>query len=534
MDRSTFLRVRDWTMFAISHHLIMAIYLSILQVLIPYFFPQFDYHRWFLRAFLFHLACIIVSYIVRVTTYPPGPPPMAILGNSPFVNVLCPEETFLEYREIYGPVFTLHLSKPTVILADYSTIQEALVKNGQQTSGRSSAESFVLFTGDRENGDGVILAMRQKWKDMRHEISRFMNKWYGKPMDELVLHHTRCLETELMKISETQSLVDLRDPLAGAIANVIQQITIGRNYMYQDQEFQTQLKDINSVVKEIMTAEVFFVNCYPWLRYLPEGILRKWTNYKRSGFRLQQWFRTILEEHHVNRHQGDFMSHMIDLQESKQEQFNDLSIILTCGDMWTGGMETTVTTLRWGIIYLLNNPEVQAKCHLELLNVFGNDVPDMSRMNQTHYVRATLSEIQRLANVLPWAIPHKTLEQCNIGGYEIPVNTEIIPALGATLFDPNVFESPKMFKPERFLDEEGKYRVMEEFRPFGLGPRVCLGERVARTELYLIFASLLQNFRFYLNRGDPTPVAERVIGGITAPPKPYATRVEYLGHRTIN
>lgn len=75
--------------------------------------------------------------------------------------------------------------------------------------------------------------------------------------------------------------------------------------------------------------------------------------------------------------------------------------------MWTGGMETTVTTLRWGIIYLLNNPEVQAKCQMEILDVFGNDIPDMGKMNQTPYVRATLSEIQRLANVLPWAIPHK-------------------------------------------------------------------------------------------------------------------------------
>ncbi|CAI2357208.1 unnamed protein product [Caenorhabditis sp. 36 PRJEB53466] len=527
------IQVRDWAAFAVSHHVVMLLYMLLLRHVIPCFFVAFAWEHFFVRAFIFHIIYIVISYVIRVNKYPPGPPPMAILGNSPFVNVLTPEQTFLEYREIYGPIFTLHLSQPTIILADYKSIHNALVGNGHQTSGRSSAESFVLFTGDRNDGDGVILAMRQKWKDMRHEISRFMNTWYGTPMDELVLHHTHSLEQELLKVAKTQSLVDLKDPLAGAIANVIQQITIGRNYLYQDQEFQTQLRDINAVVKEIMTAEVFFVNCYPWLRYLPEGILRKWTNYKKSGFRLQQWFRTLLEEHHVNRHQGDFMSHMIDLQEKKQDQFNDLSIILTCGDMWTGGMETTVTTLRWGIIYLLNNQEVQEKCHKELVSVFGNDLPDMSQMNQTPYVRATLSEIQRLANVLPWAIPHKTLEECEIGEHKIPVNTEIIPALGAVLFDPDVFTNPKEFKPERFLDAEGKYRVMEEFRPFGLGPRVCLGERVARTELYLIFASLFQNFRFYLNRDDPIPVAERVVGGITAPPKPYAVRVEYLNQREI-
>uniref|UniRef100_A0A8R1HTN1 Uncharacterized protein n=1 Tax=Caenorhabditis japonica TaxID=281687 RepID=A0A8R1HTN1_CAEJA len=532
-NQNFWIQFRDWTAFGISHHVVMLIYALFLRNCVPYFIPELKWEYFFIRIFILHFVYVIFIHVTRMTTYPPGPPPMAIFGNSPFVNILKPEKTFLQYRAIYGPIFTLHLSQPTVILADYKSIHTALVGNGPQTSGRSSNESFVLFTGDRENGDGVILAMRQKWKDMRHEISRFMNKWYGAPMDELVLTHTNALENELVKVAKTQSFVDLRDPLAGAIANVIQQITIGRNYLYQDQEFQTQLRDINAVVKEIMTAEVFFVNCYPWLRFLPEGILRKWTNYKKSGFRLQQWFRTILEEHHINRHQGDFMSHMIDLQESKQEQFNDLSIILTCGDMWTGGMETTVTTLRWGLAYMLHNPDIQTKCRKEIEEVFGNGLPDMSKMNQTPFVRATLSEIQRLANVLPWAIPHKTLEECNIGGNHIPANTEIIPALGAILNDPDVFASPDKFNPERFLDEEGKYRVMEEFRPFGMGPRVCLGERIARTELYLIFCSLVQNFRFYLNIDDPLPTLERCIGGITAPPKPYATRVEYLGNRSV-
>ncbi|ULT82674.1 hypothetical protein L3Y34_012133 [Caenorhabditis briggsae] len=533
MSNSLYIQIRDWVAFVVSHHVIMAMYFVLSYSVIPYFVPSVFWEKCFIRFFIVHLFLVVFLHYQRVTKYPPGPPPMAILGNSPFINVLSPEKTFLEYREIYGPVFTLHLSQPTVILADYKSIEEALVANGQKTSGRSSAESFVLFTGDRQDGDGVILAMRQKWKNMRQEILRFMSKWYGKPMDELVLHHTRSLESELVKMAESKCLIDLREPISGAIANVIQQITIGRNYLYQDTEFQAQLKDINAVVKEIMTAEVFFVNCYPFLRFLPEGILRKWTNYKRSGFRLQQWFRTILDEHHINRHQGDFMSHMVDLQESRPDEFNDLSIILTCGDMWTGGMETTTTTLRWGIIYLLNNPEVQTKCHNELVKVFGTDEPEMSKMNQTPYVRATLSEIQRLANVLPWAIPHKTFEECQVGEHKIPVNTEVIPALGALLCDPTLFENPKEFKPERFLDKEGKYYVMEEFRPFGMGPRVCLGERVARTELYLIFASLLQNFRFYLNRTDPIPVAERIIGGITAPPKPYSTRVEYHGQRIV-
>ncbi|PIC23891.1 hypothetical protein B9Z55_017430 [Caenorhabditis nigoni] len=528
ISRSTEIQIRDWCYFAISHLAIISFYYMLLLIPIISISPLC-----FFIAITLHLAYFVRQHRFYANEYPPGPPPMAIFGNGVSVNTRAPEKTFLEYRAIYGPVFTLHLSQPTVILADYNTIHEALIHNGQKTSGRSNSESFVLFTGDRTHGDGVILSSGQKSKNMRQETQKFLRNWPGKRLDNLVLHHTASLEAALTKQAESKSLSDIKDPISGAIANIIQQMTIGRNYEYQDAEFQTQLSNINSVVKELMTFGVFFVNSFPISRFLLQWLPSSWKAYENSGFKLQQWFRDILNEHKVNRHQDDFMSHMLDLQETRPEEFKDLSIILNCGDMWTGGMETTTTTLRWGLIYLLQNPEIQAKCHQEIVSAFGNDAPETSKMHLTPYVRATLSEIQRLANVLPWAIPHKSFEDCQIGGYKIPANTEIVPALGALLCDPTVFKNPEEFKPERFLDQSGEYSPMEEFRPFGMGPRACLGEKLARTELYLIFSSLVQNFRFYLNESDPKPTTERATGGITAPPMPYSTRVEYIGNRHV-
>ncbi|CAI5454984.1 unnamed protein product [Caenorhabditis angaria] len=532
-SRRNFILFRDWALFIFSHLLTIAIYAVALKWLNSLLPGLFTPSWWIIRLVIAHFSYLIYSHFQRSLTLPPGPPPMIIFGNSPCVSVVTPEVTFLEYRELYGPVFTLHLGKPTVVLASHETIHQGLITEGPHTAGRSSNESFTLFTNDRENGDGIILAMRQKWRDMRSEITRFMGGLYGDRIDEIIRYHTRLLETEMLKISEHKGLIDLRDPLAGAIANVIQQITIGKTFMFQDQEFQDQLRDINAVVKEIMTGEVFLVNRFPVLKMLPEGLLRKWTNYKKSGFRLQQWFRTILEDHLINRHQGDYMSYMVERKESGKAMFKDLSIILTCGDIWTGGMETTVTTLRWGIIYLLKNMEVQEKCHREIVEVFGEEEPEMRRMLETPYVRATISEIQRLANVLPWAIPHKTLATCTIGGYTIPENTDLIPGIGAVLNDPEIFEDPKKFDPERFLDKSGNYVTLEKFRPFGLGPRSCLGERIARTELYMIFCTLVQNFKFYLNENDPVPSTDRVIGGITAPPQPFAVRLEYRNIRPV-
>ncbi|KAK6760747.1 hypothetical protein RB195_021990 [Necator americanus] len=84
---------------------------------------------------------------------------------------------------------------------------------------------------------------------------------------------------------------------------------------------------------------------------------------------------------------------------------------------------------------------------------------------------ATISEIQRISNVLPWAIPHSTMNDVFINGYFIAKGTEIMPQYGCVLNDPNLFPNPDQFLPERFLDSHGAYRPRMEFRPFGMGAR---------------------------------------------------------------
>lgn len=77
-----------------------------------------------------------------------------------------------------------------------------------------------------------------------------------------------------------------------------------------------------------------------------------------------------------------------------------------------------------------------------------------------------------------------------------------MPQLGAIFFDPKIFPEPEIFEPSRFLDERGDYKKCEYLTPFGIGKRSCLGEGLAKDELFIIFTSLLQNFSFEAeNRG---------------------------------
>ncbi|VDM70799.1 unnamed protein product [Strongylus vulgaris] len=83
--------------------------------------------------------------------------------------------------------------------------------------------------------------------------------------------------------------------------------------------------------------------------------------------------------------------------------------------------------------------------------------------------------------------------------------------------DENIFPNPKQFCPERFLDDQGKLRRIDEFLPFSVGKRQCLGESLARAELFLIFSNLLKQFEFRPPPGKDLST-KRLLGLTVSPP----------------
>lgn len=110
-------------------------------------------------------------------------------------------------------------------------------------------------------------------------------------------------------------------------------------------------------------------------------------------------------------------------------------------------------------------------------------------------------------------------------GYSIPKGTVVIPNLSSVLFEEGQWKSPREFNPENFLDDKGEFVKPEAFMPFSLGPRMCLGEGLARMELFLFMVTLLRKFNFIWPKdaGEPdfTPVF-----GTTQTPKPYRMCVQ--------
>uniref|UniRef100_A0A3Q2NYB0 Uncharacterized protein n=2 Tax=Fundulus heteroclitus TaxID=8078 RepID=A0A3Q2NYB0_FUNHE len=125
----------------------------------------------------------------------------------------------------------------------------------------------------------------------------------------------------------------------------------------------------------------------------------------------------------------------------------------------------------------------------------------------------------RLRPVAPLAVPHRAIRDSSIAGYFIPKNTVIIPNLFGAHHDPTVWSEPYSFKPERFMERGGSSARFP--MPFGGGARLCLGESVAKIELFLFTAYLLRDFQFVLPQSEGSPPDLRGVASVVLKIKAY-------------
>jgi steroid 17alpha-monooxygenase/17alpha-hydroxyprogesterone aldolase len=196
---------------------------------------------------------------------------------------------------------------------------------------------------------------------------------------------------------------------------------------------------------------------------------------------------------------------------------------MTMAEVFMAGMETTASTLCWALLYLIHNPNVQQKLHQELDQVIGPDrLPKLVDKKHLPYLEATITDTLRISSLLSLAFPHKTTVDTTLQGYSIPKGTTVLTNLWSLHHDPEIWDDPNEFRPRRFLNEGGNFvpPKAERFLPFLAGRRGCLGESLARIEVFLVLARLLHSFKFKNPPGSDLP-SLKPITGLALMPRPF-------------
>ncbi|XP_034367275.1 cytochrome P450 2C44 [Arvicanthis niloticus] len=454
---------------------------------------------------------------------PPGPTPLPIIGNILQLNLKDIPASLSKLAKEYGPVYTLYFgSWPTVVLHGYDVVKEALLNQGDEFLGRGP----LPIIEDSQKGRGLIFSRGERWKLLRRfSLATLKNFGMGKrSLEERVQEEAQCLVEELRK-TEAQPF----DPtfiLTCAPCNVICSILFNERFQYNDKTFLNLMDLLNKNFHEVNSIWCQMYNLWPTLmKYIPG----KHKNFSKRVNDVKKFILEKVKEHQESldpanpRDYIDCFLNKIEEEKHNLKSDFDLENLAICGsNLFTAGTETTGTTLRFGLLLLLKHQEVQAKVHEELDRVIGrHQPPSMKDKMKLPYTDAVLHEIQRYITLLPSNLPHAVVQDTTFRHYVIPKGTAVFPLLSSILLDQKEFPNPEKFDPGHFLDKNGNFKKTDYFVPFSLGKRSCVGESLARMELFLFFTTILQKFSLK-TLGEPRDLdIKPVVTGIINLPPPY-------------
>ena len=268
----------------------------------------------------------------------------------------------------------------------------------------------------------------------------------------------------------------------------------------------------------------------PWLRYLPIKSLKEGLEKIVRGNELRDPILKKKVDYHRNTMIPGTVRDLTDailieadnaLKEDKRNMvyLTDDHIHMVILDIFGAGAETTTTTLRWALIYLCYHPEVQDRIYEELTEVIGNDrLPTLQDRGQLHFLEATIHEVLRKSSIALLGPPHKATCNTTLQGFRIPKDTLVILNHWAMHYDERYWNAPHEFKPERWLDDNKCFTpVQRSYLPFSAGRRGCLGESMAKTELFLILSQLMYRYKVIQAPNKPLPPLEGTFGLVHSP-----------------
>ncbi|KAM8861193.1 cytochrome P450 2B4-like [Synchiropus picturatus] len=462
----------------------------------------------------------------RPKNFPPGPAPLPLFGNILSLNLENPLNDFQKLREKYGDVYTIYVgSTPMLIVNGTQAVKEALVTKGTDYAGRPQD----LYSNDVTGNQGVILAdYGSRWKELRRfALMTLRNFGMGKQsMEERILgeiqYIVRELEASVGKTASPQVMFH------NAASNIICQVLFGRRYDYDHYNIRTIIRCFTENAKLASSPWSVLYDSFPIIRGLPLPFAKAFKNVATCN-KITNDVVAELKKTRVPGNPQHFVDCYLDEMDKRQaetEAFSEKQMVMYCLDLYFAGTDTTSNTLLTGFLYLSTHPHIQERCQKEIDEALaGKDEPTFDDRHNMPYVQAVIHEVQRIANTVPLSVTHCAIKDTQLCGYSIPKGTLIIPNMVSVLREKGQWKHPDQFNPDNFLNGKGEFVKPEAFLPFSAGPRMCLGEGLARMELFFITVALLRKFKFTwpedAGQPDYTPVY-----GVTLTPQPYRLKVQ--------
>ncbi|XP_011015839.1 PREDICTED: cytochrome P450 705A5-like [Populus euphratica] len=440
---------------------------------------------------------------------PPTPPTLPLIGH---LHLLTPVayKGFHALNNKYGPLLYLRLATYPAVLVSSAPLATEIFKalDVNFTSRiKSPFEDSLLFGSSTSFFNAPY---GDYWKFMKKICTKEllgtsqMKKLKNVRREEVVRFLSKMLE-----IGQKNEAANVSAEVLTLANNSTCRMIMSARCSGED----NQAEKCRGLVSESfdLAANLALFNVFGPLKRIGTWYLRK--KIADVPKRYDELFENVLVEHEEKaKREGPHMENK-DLMDILLEVYHDKNAEIRITrkqmktfflDLFTGGTNTTSDAILWILAELVNHPAAFKKLREEIDSAVGTErLVDEEDIPNLPYFQACVKEAMRLNPPVP-LFDRICGENCKLGGYDIPKGITMIMNAYSIMRDPNIWENPNDFIPERFLTEQdnAKGQNLQVYVPFGGGRRMCPGTNMTSSLINCSVTAMVQCFDWNVLGGD--------------------------------
>ncbi|XP_004243471.1 premnaspirodiene oxygenase-like [Solanum lycopersicum] len=459
--------------------------------------------------FISFLFLLIQKWRKPKNRLPPGPWRLPIIGSVHHLTSGLPHQVLKKLSFKYGPIMYLQLGEvPTVVVSSSHMAKQILKTHDLAFASRPETMMGKIICYNCK--DIAFSPYGDYWRHMRKlTVLELLSA-------KMVKSFSPIRQDELSNLLSSIRSMNLDSPI-----NLVEKLLWFMNAATCRSAFGNVCKDQRELITLIHQAQSLsggfeLADLFPSKKYL-HGISGMESKLMNARYKIDQVLDNIINVHRENRANGkscngesgaeDLIDVFLRVMESGQfpvplTNDNIKAVIL---DMFVAGSDTSSSTVIWALSELMRNPNIMAKAQAEVREVMGKKTCDDdidTDLENVSYLMLVIKETLRLHPPTPLLVPRECREETKIDEFTIPLKSKVMVNVWAIGRDPENWENPECFVPERFENSSIEFTGNHfEFLPFGAGRRICPGIQFGLALVTLPLAHLLYNFDWKLPQG---------------------------------
>ncbi|XP_055813949.1 6,7,8-trihydroxycoumarin synthase-like [Solanum dulcamara] len=437
---------------------------------------------------------------------PPGPIGLPFIGNLHQYDSLAPHVYFWKLSKKYGKIFSLKLgSTPIVVISSTKLAKEVLKTQDLVFCSRPSllGQQKLAYNGH----DIGFAPYNDHWRERRkicvlHLFSLKKVQSFSPIREDEV---SRMMKKISQQAANSQ-ITNLSNLMVSLTSTIICRVAFG--VRFDEEGHERKRFDYLLPEAQAMSVSFFVSDFFPSLSRIDK--LTGLTDRLEKIFNdLDEFYEELIEQHqNPNRPksmEGDILDLLLQLKKEQSTPtdltLDDIKGILM--NVFVAGSDPSAAAVEWAMTALIKNPKAMKKVQEEIRKTIGNKgIVNEDDIQNMPYFKAVIKETLRLYPPAPLLIPRETMKKSTLEGYEIQPGTIIQVNPWAIARDPEIWENPEKFMPERFLNNDIDFKGQDfELIPFGAGRRSCPGITLGVTSMELALSNLLYAFDWELPYG---------------------------------